>query len=114
MKWVRSTSVLPFEFRSGAPRESNLDARASPAVVASPVVPISFGMRGPTALSQSAWAELVKLTMRTPKRVIDDNIDPKTIPVQTKAFVPDAWKVTVGSCDDARCLFLSQAMVGIA
>jgi hypothetical protein len=111
-------TVLPFDLPYGAPRESNLEARASPAVVASPLVPVSFGMRGPTALSQSAGAELVKLTVQTPKLVIDDKTDPKTIPVQTKAFVRDVLKVFAlaqwGVCDDARCLFLSQALVGIA
>ncbi len=55
--------VLLFEFRSGAPHESNLEARASPTVVASPLVPVGFGMRGPTALS------LVKLTVQTPKLI---------------------------------------------
>ncbi len=37
--------------------------------------------------------------------------------MQTKAFVRDVLKVFAlaqwGACDDARCLFLSQAMVGI-
>jgi hypothetical protein len=68
-------SVLPIGLPYGVPRESNLEARASPAVVASPLVPVSLGMRGPTALSQSTGAELVKLTVQTPNLVIDDKTD---------------------------------------
>jgi hypothetical protein len=82
-----------FDLPPGAPTEGTFEARASPAVVTLPYAPVSLGMRGPTALSQPAGAELVKLTVQTPKLIIDDTTDPETIPVKTKAFVRDVLKV---------------------
>ena len=95
-----------------------LEARASPAAAPPPVAAVSFGLRDPTTGSQPASAELLKLTVQTPKLTIDEKTDAKAIPVRAKAFVRDVLRVFAlvpwGGNDAACCLFLSQAMVGIA
>ncbi|GIL85094.1 hypothetical protein Vretifemale_13726 [Volvox reticuliferus] len=61
---------------------------------------------------------MLKLAIPTPKLNIDEKSDVKTTPVCVRAFVRDVVKlfalVAWGQIDEARCLFLSQALSGQA
>jgi hypothetical protein len=92
-----------------------IEARASPLVAALPQTAVSFGQQGMTTGSRHTGADLLKLNIPAPKLIISDKTDWKTLPTRVRAFVRDVQHVFSlapwGSSDEARCLFLSQALV---